>query len=316
MSMKRSSLTLAAMIGAILLVGCADETSQLKLKMAEMEKRLQKQEKDIKEFSAKFSLPRDFSADIQRIEDQQDRVSQAIKTKVDPVNAKLEEFREWAQEAQKERDESKKKLKTMEDVLAEVDKREADGLGKINQVSKAFATDRKTLAGLAKGLGDLSKTVEQLRKEFQDNNTKIVEAVKKTLPKVRDAAVADLKTQMAPLEKEVAALKTAMETDKAAPATAPKGREGTVVVPVPDVKSQLAPLEKELAALKTSMENDRKAIAAMRAQAPSEDTRQVQALNRRIRDLEEILTSQKQYLLEVGSKVHELETLLRKYIGG
>jgi chromosome segregation ATPase len=311
MSMKRSFLVLAAMIGAICLVGCSEETSQLKRQMADMEKKLQKQEKDLKEFSDKFSLPRDFSADIQRIEDQQDRVAQAIKTKVDPVNAKLEEFREWAQEAQKERDEAKKKLKAIEDGFAELDKREAEGHGKINQVSKAFATDRKALAGLAKSLGDLSKTVEQLHKEFQDNNSKIVEAVKKTLPKVRDAAVADLKSQMEPLEKEVAALKTAMATDKGAP----KGGAGTAV-PVPDVKSQLAPLEKELAALKTSMENDRKAVAALRAQTASEDPRHLQALNRRIRELEDILTSQKQYLLEVGSKVHELEMHVRRNLGG
>jgi DNA repair exonuclease SbcCD ATPase subunit len=310
MIMKRSSLVLAAMIGAILLVGCADETSQLKQRMAELEKKFQKQEKDLKEFSTKFSLPRDFSADIQRIEDQQERVSQIVKTKVDPANAKLEEFREWAQEAQKERDEAKKKLKSVEDALAELDKKEAEGLGRINQVTKAFANDKKTLAGLVKGLGDLSKTVEQLRKEFQDNNTKIVEAVKKTLPKVRDAAVADLKTQLEPLEKEVAALKTAKETEKGVP------KVGEAAAPIPDFKSQLAPLEKELATLKTAIENDRKTMAAMKAQASPEEARHVQALNRRIRELEEVLTSQKQYLLEVGSKVHELEMQFRKYIGG
>jgi chromosome segregation ATPase len=307
MSVQRSSLILVALVGAILVMGCTDETSQLKQQAAELEKRLAKQEKDLKEFSGKFALPRDFSADMQRIEDQQERISQVIKTKVDPVNGKLEEFREWAQEAQKERDDVKKKLKSVEDSLAEMDKREAEGLGQIKRVSKAFATDRQALAGLAKSLGDLSKALEQLRKEFQDNNTKIVEAVKKTLPKVKEAAVADLKAQLAPLEKEIATLKTAAAGAK----TVPQGGETSV----PDVKAQLAPLEKEVAALKALRENDRKAMAAMRAQSSPEDARAVQALNRRIRELEEILTSQKTYLLEVGSKVHELELQLRRYGG-
>jgi chromosome segregation ATPase len=273
MSLKRSSLIVAMAVFASLMWGCAEETSQVKVKIAELEQRLQKQEKDLKDFSGKFSLPRDFSADIQRIEDQQDRVAQVIKTKVDPVNVKLEEFRDWAQEAQKERDDVKSKLKTFEEALAELEKRTAEGLGQVNRIGKAFATERKNLAAMAKAEADLTKTVEQTRKEIAENNAKIVEAVKKTLPKVKDAAVAEL-------------------------------------------KDRFTPLEKGLATLKTEVENDRKAVAALKPQAPQQDdTKPIQALQRRLRDMEEILTSHKTYLLEVGAKVHELEIQLRRSLG-
>ena len=48
MSLKRSSLIMTVAVGAILICGCAEETSQVKIKVAEIEKRLQKQEKDLK----------------------------------------------------------------------------------------------------------------------------------------------------------------------------------------------------------------------------------------------------------------------------
>jgi chromosome segregation ATPase len=275
MSLKRSSLIVATAIFASLMWGCAEETSQVKLKVAELENRLQKQEKDLKDFTGKFSLPRDFSADIQRIEDQQDRVAQVIKTKVDPVNVKLEEFRDWAQEAQKERDDVKSKLKALEDALAELEKRTAEGLGQVNRIGKAYATERKNLATVAKTQADLTKALEQTHKEIAENNAKIVEAVKKTLPKVKDAAVAEL-------------------------------------------KDRFTPLEKGLATLKSEVENDRKAVAAVKPQpqAPQpDDTKAIQALQKRLRDMEEILTSHKTYLLEVGAKVHELELQLRRSLG-
>lgn len=272
MSLKRSSLVVVIAVCASLVWGCADETAQTKLKIAEIEKRLQKQEKDLKDFSGKFSLPRDFSADIQRIEDQQDKVAQVIKTQVDPVNAKLEEFRDWAQEAQKEREDVKKKLKSVEDTVAELEKRTAEGLGQVNRIGKAYATERKNLASLAKAQSELAKTLEQTRKEIADNNAKIVEAVKKTLPKVKDAAVAELKDRFTPLEKDVASLKT-------------------------------------------QMENDRKALAGVKPQAAQNDGKAIQAIDKRMKEMEEILTSHKTYLLEVGAKVHELELQLRRSLG-
>lgn len=272
MGLERSSLIVAIAVCASLVWGCADETSQTKLKIAEIEKRLQKQEKDFKDFSGKFSLPRDFSADIQRIEDQQDKIGQIIKNQVDPVNAKLEEFRDWAQEAQKEREDVKKKLKSVEDAVAEMEKRTAESVGQVSRIGKAYATERRNLAALAKAQSELAKTLESTRKEMAENNAKIVEAVKKTLPKVKDAAVAEL-------------------------------------------KDRFTPLEKGLATLKTEVENDRKALGNIKPQAAPSDAKAIQALDKRMREMEEILTSHKTYLLEVGAKVHELELQIRRSLG-
>ena len=267
----RCFLVLAAIIGAVLLAGCAEETSDLKQKMAELEKRVGKQEKEFREFSAKVALPRDFSADIQRIEDQQDRIGQAIKTKLDPVNSKLEEFRDWAQEAEKERDEVRKRLKGLEESLAETEKKY--GAGHVDRLAKALVVQKKQLADLTKNVTDVSKGVEQLQKELRDNNAKIVEAVKKTLPKVKDAAVAEL-------------------------------------------KDRFTPLEQGLNSLKAGMETDRKAVAELKAQGAADASRPaVQTLNKRLKDLEEVLTAQKAYMLELGTKIHELELQLRRSLG-
>ena len=255
---------------AIALFGCAEEAVELKQKIADLEKRLQKQEKDLKEFAGKFAPPKDFSADIQRIEDQQDRISQALKTKVDPINSKLEEFRDWAQEAQKERDNVNKKLKNIEQSLIETQKRieaESRESGKLN---KELAATKKSLAMASKSLEDLTKNLADIRKEALDNNTKIVNAVKGALPKVKEMTLAE-------------------------------------------IKGQLSPLERDIANLKTAIEADRKTLAAARAQSLSpESGKDVQALAKRLRELEEIVTSQKAYLLELGSKVHEIELLLRR----
>ena len=70
---------------------CTDDTAELKTRMADLDKKVQKQDKDLREFSTKLAPTKDFSADIQRLEDQNERVSQVIKTKVDPLNSKLEE---------------------------------------------------------------------------------------------------------------------------------------------------------------------------------------------------------------------------------
>ncbi len=93
MSPHRMASLLLIILACVLLVGCSDDTAGLVQKIADMEKRVQKQEKDLKDFAGKFSPPKDFSADIQRIEDQQDKIQQTLKTKVEPVNNKLEEFK-------------------------------------------------------------------------------------------------------------------------------------------------------------------------------------------------------------------------------
>lgn len=128
------------------------------------------------------------------------------------------------------------------------------------------------MAGFSKGLEDLTKNIGDVRKEVLDNNTQLLTAVKKTLPKVKEAAVAEL-------------------------------------------KGQLAPLEQALTNLKTSLEGDRKAIAAMKAQPPAEGGKDVKGLSARIKELEDVVTSQKSFMLEMGSKVHDLELQLRRSLG-
>jgi chromosome segregation ATPase len=272
MSPHRGYILLIITAIAILLTGCAEETAELKQKIAELEKKVQQQDKDFRDFTGKLALPKDFSADIQRIEDQQERISQVLKTKVDPVNTKLEEFRDWAQEAQKDRDVVGKKLKALEQSVAEAQKRvEAEGR-EVARMSKEVAVGKKNSASLHKGLEDLTKNLGDVRKEVLDNNTQLLTAVKRTLPKVKDAAVAEL-------------------------------------------KGQLAPLEHALTNLKSSLEGDRKAIAAMKAQPPAEGGKDVKGLAARIVELEEVVTSQKNFMLEMGSKVHELELQLRRSLG-
>jgi chromosome segregation ATPase len=278
MSPHRSVSLLLMILGSVVLIGCTDDTSGLIHRMADMEKRLQKQEKDLKEFAGKFSPPKDFSADVQRIEDQQDKIQQIIKTKVEPVNNKLEEFREWAQEAQKEREEVGKKLKGLEGAIAEVNKKFESEV-RHGAVSKDVSQLKKQMAAYSKSVEDLTKGLGEVRKELQENNTKLVNAVKKTLPRVKDAAVAELKDQLAPIERGLSTLKSGVETDR-----------------------------QTMAAMKSQPQAS--------AQQPQTETKEaqkeVQAANKRIKELEEILTSHKSYLLELGSKVHELELQLKR----
>jgi ABC-type transporter Mla subunit MlaD len=269
MSPQRTFLSILLIAVVVALCGCAEETAELKQKIAELEKKMQKQEKDLREFAGKFSPPKDFSADIQRIEDQQERISQVLKTKLDPVNSKLEEFRDWAQDAQKERENVSKKLKSLEQAVAEAQKK-GDIEGRLRQ---ELLVTKKNLAAVSKNVEDLSKNVAEIRKEALDNNAKIVTAVKNTLPKIKEMAVAEL-------------------------------------------KNQITPLEQGLANLKATTENERKALAGAKPQqqpTAQESGREVQALVKRLKDLEEVVTLQKGYLLELGAKVHELEQVLRKY---
>ncbi len=262
----------AAMLAFMLLAGCAEETADLKQKIADLEKKAQKQEKDIREFAGKFAPPKDFSADIQRIEDQQDRVSQAIKTKVDPVNGKLEEFREWAQDAQKERETVGKKLKGLEQTVAEMHKRVDAESKEFARANKENAATRKTVATLSKNFEDLTKGFEEVRKESADNNNKLLAAVKKIIPKIKEAAVAE-------------------------------------------VKDRLTPLEEGMTVLRTGIEAERKNLAALQQHAPAESGKEVRELNKRIKELEDVIGSQKTYMLEMGSKIHELELQLERLSG-
>ena len=269
---QRIALFIAAMLAFVLLAGCAEETADLKQKIAELEKKVQKQEKDIGEIAGKFAPPKDFSADIQRIEDQQDRISEAIKTKVDPINNKLEEFRDWAQDSQKERDTVGKKLKGLEQAVAEIQRRVDAESKEFARANKENVATKKTVAMLTKNVEDLNKGFEEIRKETAENNNKLLAAVKKVLPKIKESAVAE-------------------------------------------VRDRLTPLEEGMVLLRTGIENERKNIAAIAQQSPAEAGKEVRALDKKIKDLEEVITSQKAFMLEVGSKLHELELQIGKLSG-
>ena len=60
-------------------------------------------------------MPKDFSVDIQRLEDQQEKVSELIKTKVEPVDQHLGEVQDWIQKkAEPDRRRVAEKIKEME----------------------------------------------------------------------------------------------------------------------------------------------------------------------------------------------------------
>jgi len=263
-----SLFVIALVVLAAALSGCTDGTVELKQKIAELEKKIDKQQKDFGEFVGKFAPSKDFSADIQRIEDQQDRISQTFKTQVEPISSRLEEFRDWAQEAQKEREEVRQRIKTVGQSVAEMEKSVPALKKEVEQLVKNSVVTNKKMKIITKHAEDVTKEFQQVRKEVLDNN-KLFAEVKKTLPKVRDSAVAKL-------------------------------------------IGRLEPLEKQVASLTGTLDADRKTVEALKTQKPvAGGGKDVQILTRRIAELEEILASQKAFLLELGSKVHQLETLSR-----
>jgi len=258
----------SAIVLVVLTGGCLDQTTDLKQKLAQLEKRVAVQEKGLAEFSGKFAPPKDFSADIQRLEDQQDRISQFIKTKVDPINMKLEEFRDWAQEAQTEQGKVTAKLKSLEETLTNITKGLETGVQGTARLGKTVTANRKKTRDNAKAVGGLSKGLDRLRKDLSTNNTKLLSAVKKTLPKIKKIVVAEIKVRL-------------------------------------DL------LEKRISTIKTGMESDRKTIDTIRSRPKAEPGKDVQALKKKINELEEIISAQKSFLLEIGSKVHELEKTVK-----
>ena len=259
MSSPRLGLFIFVVMSLTLIAGCTNDTSDLKQKIAELEKRLAKQEKDFAEFAGKFSLPKDFSADIQRLEDQQDRLAQAIKSKVEPITSRMEELRDWAQEAQSDREKVARELKVLNKTVGNIGKGTDAAVSEISRMKKELAVLKRS-QGSSTAVQNLSKRLDQLRKETLENNTKLVNALKKTLPKVKNAAVAEVKTLIDPMQKKLEKLNSGAGAGA-----------------------------------------DR-----MMAQAAAE----AQTIKKRMVELEEILASQKTFLLEMGSKVHEIETAL------
>jgi chromosome segregation ATPase len=260
-------LVYTVLIGVVLMGGCVNDNTELKQKVAELEKRIAKQQKDLGEFAGKFAPPKDFSADIQRLEDQQDRISQLIKNKVDPINMKLEEFRDWAQESVKERGKVAETLKRFQNSIAKLNKGLEAQARKGDRRIRALASHKKTIVANERAIESLKKSVTQLRRDVLENNTKLVTALKKTLPKVKKAAVAE-------------------------------------------VKNRLVSLDRGLKSLRSETEAKLKKIETVKQPPRTDYGADVQAMRKKINDLEEIIAAQKSTLLEMGSKIHRLETTL------
>ncbi len=265
---RRRFAFLTIVLGAVLTSGCWEETTELKGKLAMLEKRLLKQEKQVREFSGKFLPPKDFSPDIQRIADQQDRMNQILKTKVDPINNKLEEFRDWAQQAQNEQSKSAKQLQELGKIQAGL-RRSIDGHAQqVRKMGKQVSNNTLRSRRADKAAKVLSGTAKQMREQSRTNDAKLLKLIRKDRTAARDAALAQCKALVAPLEKEVAGL------------------------------------------LKSGSQANGTRVPAATTKAQAESVRQIRALYTRLRDLEEIIATQKASLLEVGSKVHKLEQKL------
>ena len=70
MKQTAGALISASVLLGILATGCVQDTSEIEGRVVKIEKRLRNQDKQLKELSSKFLPQKDFSADIQRLEDQ------------------------------------------------------------------------------------------------------------------------------------------------------------------------------------------------------------------------------------------------------
>ena len=313
MSSPRLGLFILVVIGFAFLGGCTNDTSDLKQKIAELEKRVAKQEKELGEFTGKFSSPKDFTADIQRLEDQQDRLGQAIKSKVEPITGRMEELRDWAQEAQSDREKVAHELKVLTKAVSDLGKGHNTTAAEIGRLKREIVALKKH-SGSSAAVHTLSNRLDQLRKETLENNTKLVNALKKTLPKVKSAAVTEMKTLLNPMEKKIANLTPSSGTIKTS---------AGVQAEIQAMKKRITELENLLASQKSfllemgskfretmdkKMANLVPSSGANKRSARTEAD--VQVLKKRITDLEDILASQKNFLLEMGSRVHQIEAAI------
>ena len=74
-----------------------------------------------------------------------------------------------------------------------------------------------------------------------------------------------------------------------------------------ELKEKLQPLEEGLSSIKTGLESEKKDITGRATSLGADANRVIQALNSKIRELEDVVASQKSALLEIGAKLHELE---------
>ncbi len=277
--MWRRIFALALMASVFSLVSCVNNNAELEDRILALEKRLDEQKQKIREVSGQHMPPRDFGSDIQRISDQQDRINEILRTKVDPINDRLEEFREWAREAQNEQTRNAQLISELSDQIKDRVKAE----NALNMATKTLINDIKKLAiqvgankkSLEKNSRiavNMAKEIRKVREVNEKAQENLLTAVKKTLMKLKNTTYADLNKKIAPIEQRVHDL-----SEKALSETT-------------NIKSVSARTKKE-----------------------SEE--KINSLLAKIRELENIIASQKASLLEVGSRVHELETRLRASSG-
>ncbi len=273
-----------SLFGALLLCGCNAEVSELKEKLVTMEKRLAKQDKMLVDVEKKFSVPKDFSVDVQRLEDEQEKVRDLIKNKVEPVHHNLGELREWAREVEQERTKAVEKIKQLDQfqnqAIAAIEgtKRDIERLGKeLAENSQKSQKAAKVLLEQEKVIAQLGKSLKQLESALQSNSTQILAAVKKTLeknlPKVKDLAVAEVKGDIEQLEKRMQQRHAGSD-----PKTPPEGLH----IPATPV------IGKD----------------------------EIRELRQKVRELEEIVAKQQAELLGQGAQVHELRMRLPRRQAG
>ncbi len=74
----------------------------------------------------------------------------------------------------------------------------------------------QSLEDASKSMVDLAKHVQRFATRSLVNNTKMVDAVKKTLPKLKDSVIAELQGKIGPLETGLTEIKGALETERKA----------------------------------------------------------------------------------------------------
>lgn len=277
--MWRRMFALALMASVFSLVSCANNTAALEERILALEKRLDEQIRKIKEVSGQHMLPRDFSSDIQRISDQQDRINEILRTKVDPINDRLEEFREWAREAQNEHTRNAQLISELSDQIKDRLKAEKSLnmatetlINDIKKLAIQVGSNKKRLEKNSRITINMAKEIRKVREINEKSQENLLTAVKKTLMKLKNTTYADLDKKIAPIEQRVQDLS-----------------------------------EKAL--------SETTNIKTVSAKTRKESEKRINSLLAKIRELENIIASQKASLLEVGSRVHELETRLRASSG-
>jgi uncharacterized protein YukE len=187
-----------------------------------MEQRLEKQEKDLGEFVDRLAQPKDFSSDIQRIDGRLEQIDEIMDGSVEPVNQKLEEFRDWAQESQQAQLKTEAQLQELEKRITEIAARIAPE-GDQDIATAVTSNSRRTVAN-TKAVQAAQKRLSAVETKVRDQTSQLVGLLRKTLPKLKKAAVEEIKPTVAALESRVAALeKTVQGAGGASSASAAQG---------------------------------------------------------------------------------------------